>query len=343
MKKRGLCIPLILGLLLCGCSSEESKKTTETLLEVSTEMEVVSTIETDYEVIKNFYESFYNLNKTIDSGNYTSLTAELTKIYPVIDKFEEQALLSDSEYKIYFDEICANNMYIGFKEQYYMNVNQYDLDYPLTQYGYALSIKTYTEGILGVKLPFDYEFASDSDSSETTLYTNAEIRENVEKIMDNAIDNGIDAYRDRVYDSFSYTDGREYSDANIAYKPIIIGEELPEMSMVVQFMSTDLLYPNFDVIYNFVITNGERQIELNSTYELNLMEGMSWIYLYDSSYPDNKKEIYYDIEELVMNNDEITFIINDSISITLTEADLQSLRDYFVVFDSINIYIESVQ
>ena len=88
MKKRGLCIPLILGLLLCGCSSEESKKTTETLLEVSTEMEVVSTIETDYEVIKNFYESFYNLNKTIDSGNYTSLTAELTKIYPVIDKFE---------------------------------------------------------------------------------------------------------------------------------------------------------------------------------------------------------------------------------------------------------------
>lgn len=340
MKKRGLCISLVLGLLLCGCSS---KKITETTSEVSTEKEVLSTIETDYEAIKDFYDAFYNLNKTIDNGNYTSLTSELAKIYPVMDKFEEQALLSDSKYKAYFDEICANNMYIGFKEQYYMNVDQYDLDYPLTQYGYALSIATYTQGILRIKLPFDYELASESDSSQTTLYTNAEIKENVERIMDNAIDNGIDAYRDKLYDSFSYVDGREYSDANIVYNPIIIGENLPAMSMVVQFMSTDLLYPDFNVINKFVITNGEKEIELNSTYELNLMEGMSWIYLYDSSYPDNKKDVYYDIEELVMNNEHITFLINDSISITLTEADLQSLREYFMVLDSINMYIESVQ
>lgn len=208
---------------------------------------------------------------------------------------------------------------------------------------YALTIETYTEGILGVKLPFDYELASESDSSQTTLYTNDEIKKNVEKIMDNAIDNGIDAYRDKLYDSFCYVDGREYSDVKISYNPIIIGEKLPEMSMVVQFMATDLLYPEFNVIYKFVITNGEKQIELNSTYELNLMEGMSWIYLYDSGYPDNKKEVYYDIEELVMNNDDITFIINDTINLTLTEADLQSLRDYFMVLDSINMYIDLAQ
>lgn len=343
MKKSGLCISLVLGLLLCGCSSKDSEKITEITSEASTEMEVVSTIETDYKVIKDFYDALYNLNKTIDNGNYTSLTAELAKIYPVMDKFEEQALLSDSEYKTYFDEICANNMYIGFKEQYYMNVDQYDLDYPLTQYGYALIIETYTEGILAVKLPFDYELASESDASETTSYVNAEIKENIERIMDNAIDNGVDAYRDKFYDSFCYVDGKTYSDANIQYMPIIIGEEIPEMSMVVQFMSMSLLYPNFNVIQKFVVTNGEKEIELNSTYELNLMEGMSWIYLYDSTYPDNKNEVYYDIEELVMNNDNITFIINDSIRITLTEADLQSLRDYFMVFDSINMYIESVQ
>lgn len=318
----------------CSCTQSQSNgdgadnsRNTNNEKAVKSETTIETTEKADYEMIKKFYDAIYDFDSLLRSNKYNSLKKELDKVFPVISEFEECAKNSNSKYKSYYEDVLSNLMYVGFTDSY-SNIDSEMIDHYLTKSSHAYVITTYTEEILKVELPFKYD---KEISINTDTYDN--LRNHICNLVASAIDNGVNIYCENR-ESASFKEYYKYPISNndecwlkLTYDFI----NLPNYSLGL-FLSSSY---SFSKITSFQIIGDASTIELNSNYEDSNGHGWSIMNFYSSKFTDKKNEVYNKIKDIFNNSNNVSFVINNDITINLGKDEIKSFKDNFEVFDAI--------
>lgn len=145
-------------LFIAGCGSKQDAMTTPTKgANNEFNVEEQSTSETERQLIIDYYDALYDLNKDVKENPDRSLTDTVKKYKQPIEAFINYEVPQDSEYYDYFEDIHANKFAKDLVTYFTDRHEEKSLDDEILKLSYQYMIDWYTDDLMDIQIPFSYE------------------------------------------------------------------------------------------------------------------------------------------------------------------------------------------
>lgn len=121
--------------------------------DISKQQEILEYERKVYPDAYGYYVAIKEFDEKLQKGEYSSLRLLVDTLKSPTEKFENLEINNESEIGKYISNVRSNPMYSVLNSEY-VNSTEYDLDYYLTQWGYADILGMHSEMILEEKFPY---------------------------------------------------------------------------------------------------------------------------------------------------------------------------------------------